>query len=456
MGKKTQIRALPAASLRRHPLNGRIYMDGDLSDLTASIARHGILEPLVATPRRVIISGHRRHAAALALGLRTVPVEVRAFDDEATAIVEFNRQRTKTWSERYRELRAILPALRSAATRRRLDGARRGAAARHGLPGAHLGTRHGRCKVYDEAAVLTGLSRERVRKLIRVYEACESGAADRRVIERLDAGEISVHRAYLAVVRSRLLNARRAAMRTQLALEEDLAEMLRPFDLWAFGKRDRRFDAGPADDGGSALPHAVPGQVWVNLLYFFTAPGDLVVDVTAGSGTLHRVAAWMGRRCLSFDLRPMRPQIARHDITRGFPDLDGESPDLVVLDPPFGAQRRYSGYRADLSSCGTQARYLRLLERAITACLGALRRGGRLAVVMGNGRRRGWTTDLCWEAARIIARHGRLERRIQVPYAHSHFPDYAVARARRRRELLCLTREVLIAAPLMEAPPKGE
>lgn len=95
---------LPLAALASHPRNPREAL-GDLAEITASIAQHGVYEPLVvvtaaaytaaadkdgdtARPEgdgwtHVIVMGHRRAAAARAAGLQQVPAVVR--DDLAGA-----------------------------------------------------------------------------------------------------------------------------------------------------------------------------------------------------------------------------------------------------------------------------------------------------------------------------------------------------------------------------------
>jgi ParB family chromosome partitioning protein len=57
---------------------------GDLSELIASIAEKGILEPLVVRQRGErfqIVAGERRYQAAVQVGLRELPVVVRDVDD---------------------------------------------------------------------------------------------------------------------------------------------------------------------------------------------------------------------------------------------------------------------------------------------------------------------------------------------------------------------------------------
>lgn len=80
----------------QHPF--RLREDAAMDELTESIRAYGILSPLLARPKGEgyeLVSGHRRRAAALKLGLKTVPVLVRDMsDDEAVILmVDSNLQR---------------------------------------------------------------------------------------------------------------------------------------------------------------------------------------------------------------------------------------------------------------------------------------------------------------------------------------------------------------------------
>jgi ParB family chromosome partitioning protein len=57
---------------------------GDLSELMASVAEKGVIEPLIVRPhggRFQIIAGERRYHAAVQVGLRELPVVIRDCDD---------------------------------------------------------------------------------------------------------------------------------------------------------------------------------------------------------------------------------------------------------------------------------------------------------------------------------------------------------------------------------------
>jgi ParB family chromosome partitioning protein len=76
-------RMIPIEQIDPNPNQPRQVM-GDLSELIASIAEKGIIEPLVVRPRGdrfQIIAGERRYQAATQVGLRELPVVIRDVDD---------------------------------------------------------------------------------------------------------------------------------------------------------------------------------------------------------------------------------------------------------------------------------------------------------------------------------------------------------------------------------------
>ncbi len=95
-------RVLPLAALEPGPFQPRGAMDeGALAELAASIREHGLLQPILARPKRgaagqfQIIGGERRWRAAQLAGLHEVPVLVKEVSDReamAAALVE-NLQR---------------------------------------------------------------------------------------------------------------------------------------------------------------------------------------------------------------------------------------------------------------------------------------------------------------------------------------------------------------------------
>jgi ParB family transcriptional regulator, chromosome partitioning protein len=90
-------RMVPIDQVDPNPNQPRQVM-GDLSELMASIAEKGIIEPIIVRQRGnrfQIIAGERRYQAAIQVGLREIPIVIREVDDNEiieVALVE-NLQR---------------------------------------------------------------------------------------------------------------------------------------------------------------------------------------------------------------------------------------------------------------------------------------------------------------------------------------------------------------------------
>src|SRR5213596_2052298 len=76
-------RLVPIDQIDPNPNQPRQVM-GDLSELIASIAEKGIIEPIVVRQRGTrfqIVAGERRYQAAVQVGLREIPAVIREVDD---------------------------------------------------------------------------------------------------------------------------------------------------------------------------------------------------------------------------------------------------------------------------------------------------------------------------------------------------------------------------------------
>jgi DNA modification methylase/ParB-like chromosome segregation protein Spo0J len=180
--------------LKPHPKSIEIYGNELIDrDLLSSIRENGVLVPLTIKPDGVIISGHRRYFVAKELGIKTVPVSEINYPDELSeriAIIEFNRQRKKTASQRQREADEIELIEKELANRRR--GARTDLVAN--LPPSEFG------KTREKVADKIGMKPRSYAKEREVYEAAKSGdklASD--LLNKLDKEEISIDKAYKTI-----------------------------------------------------------------------------------------------------------------------------------------------------------------------------------------------------------------------------------------------------------------
>lgn len=137
----------------QHPF--QLREDAAMDELTESIRVYGVLSPLLARPRGEgyeLVSGHRRRAAAIKLGLQTVPVLVRDMsDDEAVILmVDSNLQREN-----------LLPSEKAFAYKMKLDALK------------HQGKRTSpqlaaKSRTDDEIAQNEGISGDTIRRYIRL------------------------------------------------------------------------------------------------------------------------------------------------------------------------------------------------------------------------------------------------------------------------------------------------
>ena len=303
----TVITSIPTRTIEPSAFSLSIYGQpiAETDGLIDSIRTHGILVPLVVTPTEQaweLISGHRRLACAQLLNLAEVPCEIQsiATDDRDRLVLEYNRQRRKTFSQSMREADAFESILTIEAEKRSR------ANLRQGINSPDRPNSDGRTDSTVARAIGLG-GKDLYRQARAVWKVAQTG--DPRAssgVEQLDAGTKTVHAAYKDLRRrNRFTTGFRPT----------------PYDVWSF-KHDRAF--------GIPHPGSIPPGIVAHTLHYFTEPDALVVDPMAGGGTTLDVCLSMGRRCVAYDITPTRPDVKRHDVRSGFP-LDCSGCDLVFL-----------------------------------------------------------------------------------------------------------------------------
>ncbi len=151
----------------------------------------------------------------------------------------------------------------------------------------------------------------------------------------------------------------------------------RPYDIWNFGNSYPLF--GTAD-----YPGQIPGQIVLQLLYFFTKQGDMVVDPMAGGGTTIDACLIMGRRCLAFDSEPTackaRVDIKEKDAIAAIEGLT-RKPDMIFLDPPY-FKKMDKEYGDNSISKLTREEYLDYFSKFAQVSRAKLEKGSRVALLM--------------------------------------------------------------------------
>ena len=96
---------------------------GDVTALSESLRKHGLLNPIVVTDENELIAGHRRLEAAKKLGWPRIPARVLSEEDEADLVemeIDENTQRKDLTSDELAEAYIRLDRLRNPSWFRRL------------------------------------------------------------------------------------------------------------------------------------------------------------------------------------------------------------------------------------------------------------------------------------------------------------------------------------------------
>jgi hypothetical protein len=394
-----------------------------------------VLVPLVVRPDGPgweVVSGHRRLACARALGLAEVPCEVRDLRTRAArrlAVLEYNRHRRKTFSQLMREADALEALYAAEARKRRQSNLRQFRSAGDGedegdpADRRNFDGRGGRTD--DRVARALGLGgKDLYRQARAVWKVAQAGdPRARSSLAQLDAGTKAVHAAYKDLRRRDRFS---AGFRPT------------PYDVWPF-RHDRAF--------GVPHPGAIPPAVVAHTLHYYTAPGATVVDPMAGGGTTLDVCASMGRRCLAYDLHPVRPEIRFHDVNDGLPP-EANGCDLVFCDPPYHTMlaRRYA---TDGVANVPLADWLDFLRRLALACFTTLRPGGHVALLLANQTEKDLPAGHGYLDHVFLGYHALLsagflpERRVSCPMDGAYLPQH-VKRARAESRMLGQVRDLLV------------
>ena len=211
---KVKVWMVPPHTLRVNPLSEKIYGCAKPdAKFIQSIKDDGILEPLVVVQSRIsdgmayphyellVVSGHRRLAAALELGMLTVPVRQANFNYDAELdkwLIKFNHQRVKTAEQKAREFKELKRI--EAALAKEKETQRKKAASQTTPLKSTKSKPHDSRKT---AAAAVGLKPDTARKLEKLVDAADEGNATARAqLDKLNKGETSVSAAVREIAKT--------------------------------------------------------------------------------------------------------------------------------------------------------------------------------------------------------------------------------------------------------------
>ena len=453
----SRVLAISPTKLRPSRFSRTIYGESTalLDDLLPSVRDHGVLVPLVVATESEpgtweVISGHRRLACALILGLTKVPCETRSFPSDSArrlATLEYNRQRQKNFSQMMREADALEELWENQAKSRSIANLRKGKSDGHErieTVERRNSDSRGISEQWDENGDESGREGRGTQ-----------GRTDARIGRRIGLGGKDLYRQARAIWRlaqSRDARAQsgvaqlNAGTKTIYAAYKDLRRRDRfsadfrptPYDVWSF-RHDRAF--------GVLHAGSIPAAIVAHTLYYYTQPDALVVDPMAGGGSTLDVCHSMGRRCFAYDIQPIRPEIKPHDIRRGFP-AEAADCDLVFCDPPYHTMlaRQYSPDGVASVSFTEWRRFLHELAQSVFTTLNP---GGYFALLLAAQTEKDLPTGFGYLDHAFLGYSAALqagfepERRISCPMPGAYLPEQ-VRRARREGRLLGQVRDLLV------------
>lgn len=152
----------------------------------------------------------------------------------------------------------------------------------------------------------------------------------------------------------------------------------RPYDVWNFAESYELF--------GYEYEGRIPGQLVLQLLYFYTKQGNLVVDPMAGSGTLVDACLLMNRKCLAYDVKPVcsekRVDIRVAEALEAIRNLKHKA-NLIFLDPPYFKKKEKEYGELSISSL-PRDKYLDYFNKLARECIKKITPNGRVVLLMSD------------------------------------------------------------------------
>ncbi|SIS18911.1 ParB/RepB/Spo0J family partition protein [Natronorubrum thiooxidans] len=324
-GYQPRVETRHLETLQPHPLNERTY--GDRTDLKEtfldSIENNGIHTPLIVTPTDLIISGHRRWEAGKQLDLEIVPVIVQEFADELDqkeALIDLNRQRDKTFSQKMRESE-VLHEIEAARARQR-QGQRTDL--RENVPDSEVSEfARTRDVVAEKINIGSGKTYDYARTVWEAAQDDDPVAVNQ--VNKLDRGDQSISGAYKMVHQrhpseSSDTGTPSAATPTDKdGTSSDKGEILSPDELILSAHIGTNEDLFP------------------DILDLHVEKGAVIADVTFGKGVFWKQVDVDAYELRATDIQPERSPSDNSGVNYHDLPYDDSELDSVVFDPPYAS-----------------------------------------------------------------------------------------------------------------------
>lgn len=210
-------------------------------------------------------------------------------------------------------------------------------------------------------------------------------------------------------------------------------EWFKVFNIWSF---QRDVMLGQKHSGN------IPGQIAENVLHYFTNETDLVVDPFGGGGSTIDACEKHKRKCLAYDIKPVRDDIIQHDIINGFPK-EAKNCDLIFLDPPYWSQKKKDYIKTSLSSLSLKE-FNNAMDKLARDCSDTIKENGYVSLIIGATQIKDIFIDHAFDCYKIFNKYFKPIIRINVPYSTEQYSGNDIKRAKDNKQLLNLYRDLVI------------
>ena len=162
--------------------------------------------------------------------------------------------------------------------------------------------------------------------------------------------------------------------------------------FWNFGSREKGF--GSHVFHGNCIP-----QVVKQCLLRYSKEGDLILDSMSGSGTTLDVCKELNRKCLAYDLSPIREDIIQSDSAE-LP-IRNKKIDMVFIHLPYWSMVKYSTNKKDLSRQTLDGFYAKL-HPIFSELKRVMKNDAHICVLIGDKIKDGRNIPLCFETYNIM------------------------------------------------------
>ena len=211
------------------------------------------------------------------------------------------------------------------------------------------------------------------------------------------------------------------------------------YNIWNFAGRNSNF--------GIEYPGNIPGEIALNVIYYYTQEGDLIVDPMAGGGSTIDACKSLNRKCLAYDINCIREDIKYNDMTKGFPQKTKDC-DLIFLDPPYyNLKSKY--YIPESVSSLELNQFREFVNKLAEDCYKTIKKNGIVTYLIQNYYVKFASIDeyidFIDEGIQSFKKAGfKLVNRINCPQTSQVYQPQDVKRAQEQKGMLNLVRDLMI------------